>query len=235
MAMRKILPTLILVGLVASSLTGISCGPQEAPQMESEAGMSGDMSSEGWVNLLNGADLGGWHFRKADGPDGWKVENDVYSSTPPSTDIMTDEEYYDFQLHVEFNIAAGSNSGVYMRDKYEVQILDSYGKPTADNGCGALYRRIPPSSNAALPTGEWQTFEITFIGQRLTVDHNGTRVHDNVDVGPKGSGAAGERADGPGPLRLQGDHGLVSFRNVRIRPLSSEEAEKIQAEIDAAG
>ncbi len=231
MAMRKILPTLVLVGLVASSLAGISCGPQEAPQAESEPGTS----SEGWVNLLNGTDLGGWHFRQADGPDGWKVENDVYSSTPPSTDIMTDEEYYDFQLHVEFNIAPGSNSGVYMRDKYEVQILDSYGKPIADNGCGALYRRIPPATNAARPTGEWQTYEITFIGQRLTVDLNGIRVLDNVDVGPKGTGAASERADGPGPLRLQGDHGLVSFRNVRNRPLSSEEAEKIQAEIDAAG
>lgn len=229
MAMRKILPTLILVVLVASSLAWFSCRQQEEPQAEAEAGTS----SEGWIDLFNGTDLGGWHLRQADGPNGWKVENDVYVNAPPSTDIMTDEEYYDFQLHLEFNIAPGSNSGVYMRDKYEVQILDSYGKPIADNSCGALYRRIPPATNAARPTGEWQTYEITFIGQRLTVDHNGIRVLDNVDVGPKGTGAASERDDGPGPLRLQGDHGLISFRDVRIRPLSSEEAEKIQAAMDA--
>ncbi|MCZ6904792.1 MAG: hypothetical protein O7F56_03905 [Acidobacteria bacterium] len=65
MKMRKILPTLLIVGLVASSLAGISCGQQEAPQAESEAGTS----SAGWVNPLNGTDLGGWHFRQADGLD----------------------------------------------------------------------------------------------------------------------------------------------------------------------
>src|SRR5262249_36186385 len=141
---------------------------------------------------------------------------------------QTDAEYYDFQLQIEFNVSDGDgNSGVYMRDKYEVQIFNSYGKPSVDSGCGALYRRIAPAVNAAKPAGEWQTFDITFIGEHLTVIHNRQKVLDNVDVGPMGTGASSQRPDGPGPLRLQGDHNAVSFRNIRIYPLSKSEAEKL--------
>lgn len=187
---------------------------------------------KGWISLFNGKDLSGWRLRKPDGPNGWKIAGRIYANTPPSTDLQTDAEYYDFQLHVEFNVAPGSNSGIYMRDKYEVQIFDSFGKPPADNECGALYRRIPPSVNASKPAGEWQTFHITFIGQRLTVTYNGKEVLDNVETGPKGTGAASNRPDGPGPLRLQGDHGAVSFRNIRIRPLSKKEAAKLQEKMN---
>ena len=182
----------------------------------------------GWVSLFNDKDLTGWHLRDPKGRNGWKVENGDYVNTPPGTDIQTDAEYYDFQLHVEFRVSEGDgNSGVYMRDKYEVQIFNSYGKPAIDSGCGALYRRIAPAVNASKPAGEWQTFEITFIGKHLTVIHNGQKVLNNVDVGPMGTGAASKRPDGPGPLRLQGDHNAVSFRNIRIRPLSQSEAEKL--------
>ena len=181
-----------------------------------------------WISLFNGKDLMGWHLRDPVGPNGWKIDKGVYVNTPPSTDIQTDAEYYDFELHVEFKVSEGDgNSGVYMRDKYEVQIFNSYGKPPVDSGCGALYRRIAPAVNASKPAGEWQTFDITFVGKRLTVIHNGQKVLDNVDVGPMGTGASSQRPDGPGPLRLQGDHNSVSFRNIRIRPLSKSEAEKL--------
>jgi hypothetical protein len=189
---------------------------------------------KGWISLLNGKDLAGWHLRNPKGPNGWKAVDQVTVNTPPSTDIQTDGEYYDFQLHVEFKVTAGDgNSGVYMRDKYEMQIFNSFGKPPQDSGCGALYKRIAPSVNASKRDGEWQTYDITFIGRRLTVIHNGQKVLDNVDVGPMGTGAASSRPDGPGPLRLQGDHDAVSYRNIRIRPLSKEEAEKLQKQIDS--
>jgi len=191
---------------------------------------------KGWISLLNGKDLTGWHLRNPQGPNGWKVVDQVTVNTPPGTDIQTDAEYYDFQLHVEFKVTPGEgNSGVYMRDKYEVQIFNSFGKTPVDTGCGALYKRIAPAVNASKRDGEWQTYDITFIGRRLTVIHNGQKVLDNVDVGPMGTGAASNRADGPGPLRLQGDHDAVSFRNIRIRPLSKEEAEKLQKQIDSNG
>ncbi len=191
-------------------------------------GQSAHAKKGNWISLFNGKDLTGWHLQKPTGANGWKARDSVYVNTPPSTDIQTDSEYYDFQLHVEFKVSEGNgNSGVYLRDKYEVQIFNSYGKPLIDTGCGALYHRIAPAVNASKPAGEWQTYDITFIGKRLIVIHNGQKVLDVADVGPMGTGAASTRPDGPGPLRLQGDHDAVSFRNIRIRPLSKSEAEKL--------
>jgi hypothetical protein len=179
-------------------------------------------AADGWQALFNGYDLAGWHLRKSDGPNGWSVGNREYVNTPPSTDIQTDADYYNFDLHVEFKVVPGAtgNSGVYLRDKYEIQILDSYGKPPSADGCGALYRRMAPAVNVSKPAGEWQTYDVHFVGRRLSVIHNGQKVLDAVDVGPMGTGQASQRPDGPGPLRLQGDHDAVSFRNLRIRPLA---------------
>jgi 3-keto-disaccharide hydrolase len=193
-----------------------------------EGGRLANTKERGWISLFNGKDLSGWHLRNPAGPNGWKVENGVYVNTPPSTDIQTDADYYDFQLHVEFKVSEGDgNSGVYMRDKYEVQILNSYGKPPDKAGCGALYQRVAPTINASKPAGEWQSYDITFVGKHLIVIQNGQKVLDVADVGPMGTGASSKRPDGPGTLRLQGDHNAISFRNVRIRPLSKEQAEKL--------
>ena len=181
----------------------------------------------GWTELFNGRDLSGWHLLKPDGPNLWKVEGGVYTTAAKGTDLQTDREFYNFQLHVEFKLVPGSNSGVYMRDRYEIQIADSYGKPPQDAGCGALYRRKAPDAVACRPAGKWETFDVTFVKQRLTVRHNGQKVLDNIETGPKGTGKSSNRDDAPGPLRLQGDHGQVSFRNVRIRPVSEAQGEKL--------
>ena len=188
---------------------------------------AGDLYSDGRISLFNGKDLQGWHLANREGPNLWKVENGVYTTTGKGTDLQTDRDFYDFALHVEFKTPPGSNSGVYLRDRYEVQILDSYGKPPSTNVCGALYLRTAPSTNACKPTGEWETFDIAFVGRRLTVRHNNQKVLDNIDVGPRGTGLSSEREDAPGPLRLQGDHGQMSFRNIKIRPLSKQEGEKL--------
>jgi len=205
-----------------AGLTAMLLGPQA----------SGAASLDGWIDLFNGRDLQGWHLKDASGPNGWVVQNGVYANKPPSTDIQTDADYYNFQLHVEFNIAFGSNSGVYLRDKYEAQIFDSYGKPLDLESCGALFARIAPAADATRPPDTWQTFDITFVGKRLTVRQNGILVLSNVDVGPMGTGRASGRPDAPGPLRLQGDHGKVSFRNVRIRPLTAAEAARLAQEME---
>jgi hypothetical protein len=173
----------------------------------------------GWIDLFNGKDLAGWHLRTPAGANGWKVVNGEYVNTKPSTDLVTDRDFYDFDLHVEFKVEAGNgNSGVYLRDKYEIQILDSFGKAPSFSESASLYRRVAPSANASKRAGEWETFDITFVGRKLTLVHNGQQVLDVADVGPTGTGAASTRADGPGPLRLQGDHETVAFRNIRIRP-----------------
>ena len=184
-------------------------GPTLAGQRDTRAG---------WIPLFNGKDLSGWKPRDAAAPNGWKVVDGAYVNTPPSTDILTEQTFDDFDLYVEVKPAERTNSGLYLRDIYEVQILNSYGKPLTDNMCGALYRRIAPAVNACHRAGEWQTFEVTLVGRQLTVVHNGQKLHDGVDVGPLGTGNAGKRPDAPGRLRLQGDHQEVAFRNIFIRP-----------------
>ena len=159
-------------------------------------------------------------------------------------DLCTAAEYGDLELHVEFLVGEKSNSGVYLMGRYEVQVYDSFGvAKDAYPGieCGGIYPRWEggknvdghsPQVNAAKPAGEWQAYDITFRAPRfdaagkktanaafVKVLHNGVVVQENIDVpGPTRGGYAGEAARGP--LRLQGDHGPVAYRNVRLRAVS---------------
>lgn len=162
---------------------------------------------------------------------------------PGSGNIVTRDEFGDCRLHVEFCVddngqegQANGNSGVYIHGRYEVQILNSAGQEPADNLCGGIYKVKAPDYNMALPAGEWQTYDIEFRAPRwdrdgaktrnarISVYHNGTRIHDDVEVpGPTGAGqpeAAPEGGGvGRGPIMLQ-DHGnLVKFRNIWVAPL----------------
>jgi 3-keto-disaccharide hydrolase len=145
-----------------------------------------------------------------------------------SVDIYTEQKFGDCTVEVEFMIPKGSNSGVYLMGEYEVQILDSYGKKKVGPGdLGGLYGTAAPRVNAAKKPGEWQTFVIDFQAPRfkdgkkvanarfVKVTLNGTVIQENVDVpGPTGGGMTGEAPTGP--LKLQGNHGAVAFRNIRI-------------------
>jgi hypothetical protein len=112
-----------------------------------------------------------------------------------------------------------SNSGVYLRGRYEIQILDNPDAKMAldSHGCGALYSRVAPKVNAARPAGEWQSYDITFVGRKLEIVLNGQKVVDTVVEGITG-GALNPFEDEPGPLMLQGDHGKVRFRNIVVTP-----------------
>ncbi len=168
----------------------------------------------GWISLFNGKDLGGWKLKKEDGPNGWTVDDGVYVNTPRSTDILTERQFTDFHLHVEFMIPKGSNSGVYLRGRHEIQIFDSFGKKTLRPvDCGSIYGRAVPAANASKPPGKWQTFDATLVGRRLIVYHNGVCIHNQLDL------AAAAK---PGPILLQGDHGKISYRNLKIKPLSRD-------------
>jgi hypothetical protein len=161
-----------------------------------------------------------------------------------TVDLLTEAEFGDVEVHVEFCISEKSNSGVYLMGRYEVQIYDSYGvEKDAYPGieCGGIYPRWiheqdveghSPRVNASKPPGEWQTFDIVFRAPRfdssgkkisnarvVKVTHNGKVVHENVELtGPTRGGLSDD--DKPlGPLRLQGDHGPVAYRNLRIKPI----------------
>jgi hypothetical protein len=215
-----------------------------------------------WKPLLNGSDLSGWHGLAGNSTEWftttevrWERSSPeklvaqpapgaiiVNSASGRTSNLVTGSNFGDVELYLEFLISKGSNSGVYLHGLYEVQILDSYGVASPGvHDCGAIYERwinnkgvggSPPSQNASLPPGEWQSFHIWFRAPRfdadgtksadatfLTVEHNGVAVQKNVSSeGPTRAGMDIPEAR-ENPLMLQGDHGPVAFRNIYIRPL----------------
>jgi 3-keto-disaccharide hydrolase len=215
-----------------------------------------------WKPLLNGSDLSGWHGLEGKSNDWFTTREVLWDRVNPAkltaqsvpggiivngaagrtSNLVTDSKFGDVELYLEFLISKGSNSGVYLHGLYEVQILDSYGVANPGvHDCGAIYERwidnkgaggSPPSRNASLPPGEWQSFHITFRAPRfdpsgakmrnatfLSVIHNGIQVQKNVpSEGPTRAGMDIPESR-ENPLMLQGDHGPVAFRNIYIRPL----------------
>lgn len=163
-------------------------------------------AEEGW-HSFNGKDLSGWKDRNPHARKVWKVCDGVRldkadpsrlvpvgrGGSPTSvllcgddgrgSDIMTEESFGDYQLHIEFTVPKGSNSGIYNRGLFEIQVFDSYGKPKLGfHDCGSLYERAYPRENLAKPPGEWQTYDITVKGKKLTLIWNGKTVYEDHDV-----------------------------------------------------
>jgi len=179
------------------------------------------------VKLFNGKDLTGWRLINPNQTNGFKVVNGELVNDPVSPqgqrisfgNLRTDSEFNDFKLTLEVNVPAGSNSGVYLRGIYEIQVVDSYGKALDTHNMGALYSRIAPSQAAEKPAGEWQTMEMILCERHLTVILNGKKIIDNQPVlGPTG-GAMHACVMKPGPIYLQGDHGKVLYRNIVLTPI----------------
>jgi hypothetical protein len=198
--------------------------------------------------LFAGTDTGAWEHADAKTEDGrpirWKVVDGALVVMPGSGDIRTREAFGDVQLHLEFRTLAqptgqgqgASNSGVFLIERYELQVLDSYRNTTYVNGqAAAVYKQYPPLVNASRPPGEWQSYDVLFLAPRfaadgrvlaparMTVLHNGVLVQHNVALhgatvyrGQPKYEAHAERL----PLRLQ-DHGdAVAFRNIWIRAIA---------------
>ena len=142
-----------------------------------------------------------------------------YSTTTSGFGTATFE---DFNLKLEVNVPKGSNSGVYLRGIYEVQVMDSYGRELDSHNMGGLYSRITPSEAAEKPAGEWQSMDITLFERHLTVKLNGKTIIDNQPVKGVTGGALTSDQFSPGPILLQGDHGKVSYRNIILRPISKK-------------
>ncbi|MBL0113452.1 MAG: DUF1080 domain-containing protein [Saprospiraceae bacterium] len=167
------------------------------------------------ITLFNGKDLTGW---TALGTNQWIVESGVLKSAKSGANIRTDKTFKDFKLHVEFRYPKGSNSGVYLRGRYEVQIEDSKGSEPWLGGLGALYGFLKPSDMVAKDPGEWQSYDITLIGRRVTVIANGKMIIQNQEIPGITGGALDSNEGEPGPIYFQGDHGAIEFRNIVITP-----------------
>jgi Domain of Unknown Function (DUF1080) len=170
------------------------------------------------MTLFNGRDLTGWKARDANKAATWRVVEGVMENSPHGTDIFTEQMFTDFKLHVEFKMAEKSNSGVYLRGRYEVQIQDDFGKEPESHRIGGIYGFITPSSNPAKQAGEWQTYDITFVGRRVTLVFNDKTVIDNAEIPGITGGAIDSNEGEPGPIMLQGDHQKIYFRNIVITP-----------------
>jgi hypothetical protein len=128
-------------------------------------------------------------------------------------------EFEDFNLTLETNVPKDGNSGIYLRGIYEVQVLDSYGKPLDPHNMGAIYSRICPSELAEKPAGEWQTFDITLVDRHATVILNGKKIIDNKPILGCTGGALWSDPLRPGPIYLQGDHTGANYRHIVLRPV----------------
>jgi len=211
---------------------------------------------------LVGNDLSTWRGDTAD----WQIVGDVamdpadpeHLTSTPGTGVMVNgkvgrtlnalskHEHGDVEIHVEFMVPKGSNSGVYLQGRYEIQILDSWGvKEPGAGDCGGIYERWadgkgfeghPPRINASLPPGQWQTFDAVFRAPRFDAEgkkianarfvkvlHNGKLIHEDVEVTGPTRAATYEDEKPLGPLMLQGDHGPVAYRNIWLKPLEAKD------------
>jgi hypothetical protein len=180
------------------------------------------------IALFNGKNLDGWALVNPGATNGWKAENGVLINDPVQKEgeahtrygnLRTTDEYEDFNLKIEVNVPKGSNSGIYLRGIYEVQVSDSYGKPLDSHNMGAIYSRITPSTNAEKEAGTWQSYDITLCQRHVTVILNGTKIIDNQPLAGVTGGALTADQFKPGPIYLQGDHGKVSYRNIELKPI----------------
>ncbi len=179
--------------------------------------------------LFNGQDLSGWTLTNPEYVNGWKVESGILINDPVQEEgkphvnygnLRTEETFEDFNLKIEVNIPEGSNSGIYLRGIYEVQVMDSYGRSLDSHHMGGLYSRIAPSEAAERPAGEWQELDITLCDHHLTVLLNNTKIIDNQPVMGVTGGALTADEESPGPIYLQGDHGKVQYRNIVLTPIA---------------
>ena len=170
------------------------------------------------VRLFNGKDLTGWKMSKP-GPPVWTVKNGVLVSPGNGPELINDHDFQDFKLHIEFNNGPNSNSGIYLRGRYEVQIENESVAEPPSHHTGGVYGFLAPSPELPRKTGEWQTFDITLIGRNVTIVQNNTTVIDNQPIPGITGGALNSHEGQPGPIYLQGsEKGHVAFRNIVITP-----------------
>jgi hypothetical protein len=180
------------------------------------------------VELFNGRNLSGWDLVEKNRKNGWTTSNGILVNNPvqkegePHIDygnLRTKDEFKDFNLKIQVNVPAGSNSGIYLRGIYEIQVLDSYGQPLDSHNMGGVYSRITPSVAAEKKAGEWQDFDITLYKRHVTVILNGVKIIDNQPLlGVTGDAISADEFS-PGPIFLQGDHGTIMYRDIVLTPI----------------
>jgi hypothetical protein len=170
------------------------------------------------IQLLNGKTLEGWTAFGDSKEDQWKLIDGILTSDRKGKNLATNQKFNDFKLHIEFKVPDTSNSGIYLRGRYEVQVIGKSWNEPPKNGFSSVYGFIEPTENASKSAGEWQTYDITLVGRFLTLVANGKTVICNQIIPGITGGALDSHEGEPGPIYIQGDHGPVEYRNITITP-----------------
>jgi Domain of Unknown Function (DUF1080) len=174
------------------------------------------------VVLFDGKSLDTFVGQNPNAPLNWSVVDGVMTNpTKPANNLVSKQKFQNFKVECEFKVAEHTNSGIYLRGRYELQVLNDLNDTTTEPFLTqmAIYGRVAPAVKASKGVDEWQTMEAILVGNRVTVTFNGKRVHDNVAiVGVTGGALDGDELS-PGPLMIQGDHEQVWFRKVVVTPI----------------
>jgi len=171
------------------------------------------------VELFNGETADAFDYQPGTYPITWKVEDGVLTNEPPTRNLVSKQKFWNFRLQAEYKLAEKSNSGIYLRGRYEMQVLADYGEPPEKHGHMSLYAWAPPLVNASKPAGEWQTVDIVIVGNRVTATLNGQKVQDNTEIQAITGGALDANETEPGPILIQGDHTKVWFKKITVTPI----------------
>jgi Domain of Unknown Function (DUF1080) len=177
------------------------------------------------ISLFNGKDLTGWRPDKPNPASMWKVEDGNLVSPGHGPELINDSKFEDFKLHVEFKCDEKSNSGIYLRGRYEVQVETNSEQEPSSHHTGGVYGFIAPSPELPRKAGEWQSFDITLVGRIITVVQNGQTIIDHQEIPGITGGALDSHEERPGPIYLQGsEDGHIAYRNIVITPAGNNHA-----------
>jgi len=171
--------------------------------------------------LFDGTSLDAFGVQFATRELGWTIEDGAMANGDGGNNLVSKQTFRNFKVQAEYRLAEGSNSGIYLRGRYELQVLEDHGDAAVDRGHMSIYGRVAPTVNASKPVGEWQAMEAILVGNRVTVTLNGERVHDNVAIEGITGGALDANETEPGPLMIQGDHSGVWIRRIVVTPITA--------------
>ena len=165
-----------------------------------------------------------WGIQGGDGKlAGWKVdeEGNFINDAPGGKNLVSKQTFYNFKVEVEYKLEPKSNSGIYLRGRYELQVLDDLTDTTTEKYLTqmAVYGRTPPLTLASKAPGEWQSMDATIVENKVTVHLNGKLVQNNTTIGGVTGGTLDNAELTPGPLMIQGDHGHVWIRKIVVTPI----------------
>ncbi len=168
--------------------------------------------------LFDGRTLAGWRPRHEGSSSGWTVRDGALANRFPGDDLVSLESYKDFKLHLQFRLQPGEDSGVHLRGRYEVQLVDRDDPAAYAGSTGSIYGMIAPSIEERAEPGAWNTLDVTLIGRVVSVALNGIRIIDRQPI-PGITGDALDANEGrPGPIVLQGYLGRVDYRDIEVTP-----------------